>query len=237
MIKAILFDLDGTLLPMDQDHFIKTYLGYLAQWMEPKGYEPRAFLKAIWDGTAAMITNDGSRTNEETFWDVFAARFGEASRKEDPVLEEFYRTDFRKAKAVCGYAPMAAEVVQLVKEKGLLPVLATNPLFPPIATHQRIRWAGLTPEDFSLVTTYQNASHCKPNPAYYQEILETLDLKPEQCLMVGNDTSDDMVAEKLGMQVFLLTDCLINAKELDITQWPNGTFEDLYGFIEKIPPV
>ena len=34
--------------------------------------------------------------------------------------------------------------------------------------------------------------------------------------MVGNDVGEDMVAEKLGMQVFLLTDCLINIKNVDV---------------------
>ena len=30
-IKAVLFDLDGTLLPMDQDIFVKSYFGLLAK--------------------------------------------------------------------------------------------------------------------------------------------------------------------------------------------------------------
>ena len=34
-IKAILFDLDGTLLPMDQNVFTKDYFGRLAAWMGP----------------------------------------------------------------------------------------------------------------------------------------------------------------------------------------------------------
>lgn len=233
-MKAVLFDLDGTLLPMDQDYFIKTYLGYLAQWMAQRGYDPREFIKTLWDGTGAMMKNDGSSTNDRAFWDVFAAHYGEQVRAEETVLEEFYRTDFLKAKAVCGYSTKAAEVVKRVKEKGLVPVLATNPLFPPVATRQRIRWAGLEPEEFALFTTYENSSYSKPNPLYYTEILDKLDLKPEECLMVGNDTSDDMVAQELGMQVFLLTDCLINTKERDIDQWPHGDFDDLLNYIERL---
>lgn len=233
-MKAVFFDLDGTLLPMDQDYFIKTYLGYLAQWMAQKGYEPKEFIKTLWDGTGAMMKNDGSCTNDRVFWDLFAEHYGEEVRAEEKVLEEFYRTDFLKAKAVCGYAPQAAEAVGRVKEKGLVPVLATNPLFPPIATRQRICWAGLAPEDFALFTTYENASYSKPNPLYYTEILDTLGLQPEECLMVGNDTTDDMVAETLGMQVFLLTDCLINTKDYDINRWPHGDFGDLLNYIENL---
>ena len=48
-------------------------------------------------------------------------------------------------------------------------------------------WAGLKPEDFELYTTYENTGYCKPNPKYYQDILERLDLTAQECMMVGND--------------------------------------------------
>ena len=37
-MKTILFDLDGTLLPMDQDAFVKYYMGLFAQKMAPHGF-------------------------------------------------------------------------------------------------------------------------------------------------------------------------------------------------------
>ena len=112
-------------------------------------------------------------------------------------------------------------------------VLATNPLFPAIATHSRIRWAGLNPDDFEHITTYENSSYCKPNPDYYREILSKLNLKPEECVMVGNDTVEDMIAETLGMKVFLLTDCLINKPSADISTWPNGGFPELKAYLKS----
>ena len=112
-------------------------------------------------------------------------------------------------------------------------MLATNPLFPAVATESRIRWAGLQKEDFELVTTYENSKHCKPNPDYYRDIIEEIGVRPEECLMVGNDVNEDMIAESLGMKVFLLTDCLINKEEKDITVYPNGDFGKLIQFIEK----
>ena len=111
--------------------------------------------------------------------------------------------------------------------------LATNPIFPAIATQKRIRWAGLKPEDFEIYTTYENSRHCKPNPEYYREILKTLNVKPEECLMVGNDVAEDMVAETVGMKVFLLSHCLINKEHKDISKYPRGDFYKLMEFIEK----
>jgi hypothetical protein len=49
--------------------------------------------------------------------------------------------------------------------------------------------------------------------------------------MVGNDVDEDMVAETLGMQVYLITDCMINKHGKDISVYNRGSFEDLAGFL------
>ena len=233
-VTAILFDLDGTLLPMDQDDFTESYFSNLAAKAATKGYQPNALIDTVWAGTAAMVKNDGAKTNEAVFWDLFASKYGGDALKDIPFFEEFYRTDFQKAKELCGFAPMAKEIVHSLKARGLRVILATNPLFPAIATESRIRWAGLEPEDFELYTTYENSRHCKPNPEYYKDIMAELNLVPEECVMVGNDVTEDMIAETLGMGVFLLTDCLINRKNEDISKYPHGGFDELKVFLDGL---
>lgn len=231
MIDTVLFDLDGTLLPMDQDAFVNTYMRLLAAKMAPYGYEPKKLVQAVWQGTGAMVRNDGARTNEEVFWASFSGVYGPGVVKDLPLFDEFYASEFAGARTACGFAPEAAEVIALLKERGIQRVLATNPVFPAVATRQRIRWAGLQPEDFALVTTYENSSHCKPDPDYYREILDKLGKAPEQCVMVGNDVTEDMVAGTLGMKVFLLTPCLINKDGADISRWSHGGFGELKAFL------
>ncbi len=231
MLKAVLFDLDGTLLPMDQEVFTKGYFKLLARKMAPLGYEPEALITAVWRGTGAMVKNDGSCTNEDAFWKDFAAFFGDRVLNDKPVFEDFYAHDFQQAQGTCGFTPDAARVVRLIKETGLRVALATNPLFPAVATESRIRWTGLVPEDFELYTTYENIGFCKPNLNYYREILRRMGLAPEDCLMVGNDVGEDMVAERLGMGVFLLTDCMINKENADINAWPHGGFDALTEYL------
>ena len=233
-IKTVFFDLDGTLLPMDQDEFVKAYFGNLAGKLSGHGYEPKELIGAIWSGTKAMVKNDGHCTNEEAFWEDFAAHYGQQVRKDEPLFEEFYKTDFQHVQKVCGFAPQAAQTVSWLKERGIRLVLATNPIFPAIATRSRIKWAGLTPEDFVYYTTYENAHYCKPDLRYYREICQKLELSPEECLMVGNDVGEDMVAKALGMQVFLLTDCLINRQQADISCYPNGDFDALAAYLKEI---
>lgn len=233
-ITTILFDLDGTLLPMDQDTFIKAYFGGLAKKLVPHGYESESLFKAIWDGTIAMVKNTGEKNNEAVFWDVFSSRYGEKAKQDICYFDEFYANDFCHVQKACGYNPKAAGMIKAVKDKGFRVVLATNPLFPSTATEQRITWAGLKPSDFELFTTYENSNYCKPNPDYYTDIMKKLGVTPEECLMVGNDVGEDMIADKLGAKVFLLTDCLINKDDADISIYPNGSFDELFAFINTL---
>ena len=234
MIDTVLFDLDGTLLPMDQDEFVHAYMSLLAKKLADHGYDPRHLVTAVWAGTRAMVENTGEKTNEEVFWADFCRTFGEDARKDEPLFEEFYATDFGHARKVCGFEPAAGEIVDMLKERGVRVALATNPLFPVIATRQRIRWAGLNPEDFSLITTYENSRRCKPNPDYYRDVLAALGVKPEGCIMVGNDVDEDILpARQLGMKTFLLTPSLLNRTGRDLSGLEQGGFGELKEFLLK----
>ena len=83
-----------------------------------------------------------------------------------------------------------------------------------------------------MLSDVEIARQC--NKMNITEIAKKLGLEPHECLMVGNDVRDDMIAETLGMKVFLLTDCLINIKNVDISKYPQGSFESLKEFIEQL---
>ncbi len=230
--KVILFDLDGTLLPMDQKIFVKSYFGKLTKRFAPLGYEPEKLMEALWAGIRTVVKNTSDAWNEEIFWNVFSKFLGEKVREDEPEFEEFYKNEFQEVREDCGYNPKAAECISQIKNMGYRVVLATNPIFPRIATESRIRWAGIEPEVFELITTYENSKRCKPNPQYYLEILEKIHVKPEECIMVGNDVTEDMVAKTIGMDVFLLTDCLLNKEEKDYSQYPQGSFDELMEYVK-----
>jgi FMN phosphatase YigB (HAD superfamily) len=137
-------------------------------------------------------------------------------------------------KSSCGFEPLAVKTVSELKKRGFRVALATNPLFPREATERRIRWTGLSPNDFEIYTTYENSSFCKPDLAYYTEVIEKLGVKADECLMVGNDVGEDMIAEKLGMKVFLVTNCLINNSNVDISAFPHGDLSALLNFVDQL---
>ncbi len=231
---TIFFDLDGTLLPMETEVFLKAYFGGLAKKVAPLGITPDRLIDTIWRGTAAMVANDGSQTNEQVFWRIFAESFGEQPESNLQLFDEFYETDFPKLYTSCGFDPAAAETVKSLRARGYRVVLATNPVFPRAATEARIRWAGLDPSDIEYITTYENSCSTKPNTAYYREILGKLGLDPAECVMVGNDVEEDMIASTLGMKVFLLTNCLISRNNTDISAYPNGNFDALNEFLAAL---
>ena len=230
-MRHILFDLDGTLLPMNQDEFVGYYFPMLAKRMEPYGYFAKEVIRAVWSGLAAMVMNDGQKTNEEVFWECFGQLIKVDRKELEPEFLEFYNNEFNQAIQATQPNPLAGQLIRELKERGDKVYLATNPIFPRCATLNRIRWAGLREEDFELITTYEICRYSKPNPLYFQDILEQFHLKPEECLMVGNDVEEDLAVRKLGVKTFLLTDCLENKKDLPIETEYQGSMEELYRFL------
>lgn len=234
MVTTVFFDLNGTLLPMDQNKFLDTYTGSLTKKMAHYGYDPELFLKAFWAGTGAMVRNDGSRVNAAVLWNTFSSVIGKDALADEPVVLDYYQNEFQSVSDVCGFNPAAAEAVRETKALGKRIVLATNPLFLLPAIVSRVRWAGVNPEDFEYITSYENSSWSKPNPGYFREIMDKLGVQPEECLMIGNDVKEDMAARTLGIRVFLLTDCLINRNGDDISQYPHGSFPELLAYLRSL---
>ena len=225
-ITTVLFDLDGTLLPMDLEGFTKTYFGLLAKKAAPYGFAPEPLVAAVWKGTKAMVKNDGTMTNDRRFWEVFCQTTGGDESLLRPAFDGFYAKEFHGAKVACGENPLAKQAVEGLKAKGYDVILATNPIFPLVGVRTRLSWVGLTPEDFSHVTSYETYTTCKPNPAYYREILKNTGKSAQECLMVGNDAQEDTAALETGMGVYLVTDCLLNPTGRDLTGIPQGSFEE-----------
>lgn len=234
MIKAILFDLDGTLLPMDQEQFTKGYFKTLSETLAPHGYEPKMLIQGIMTGVDAMVKNNGQQSNEDVFWQTFTQYCPGPFKANQPLFEAYYQNEFHQLQSVCGRQPAVQGVVDWAKRNGYLLVLATNPIFPQVATLQRMKWAGIDQSAFTYITTYENSGFCKPNPKYYLDIVHQLGCLPEECLMIGNDVSEDMVAKDVGMQVFLLTDCLINPSQQDISIYPHGDFDALMKYLNHL---
>jgi len=242
MVDTILLDLDGTLLHYTQDEFISTYLPKLSNVFARLGLDPEPGIKALWASTEAMIRNDGTRLNSDRFWEEFSAIMGlpdESLARVENACEEFYATEFNSVRSILKNDDLGLprRLIDGLTSKGYIVVLATNPLFPASAVTTRLGWVGLSPQDFCLITNYANSAYCKPNLDYYREILTKIGKMPGQCLMVGNNTHEDMTAGDLGIGTFLVTDYLENEADKEISDFPQGTLADLAGYLGSFPVV
>lgn len=235
MIKAILFDLDGTLLGVDMDHFLRHYLDRLSRHCA-RLMDPQQFVICLLASTQAMIINDNlSLTNQQVFMTDFFKRLPCPPEQVLPLIDGFYNDVFPQLREHVRPIPEIPSVIATARELGFKLVLATNPLFPAIAINHRIRWAGLDPARFELVTSYENMHFCKPNPHYYHEIVAFLGLAPMECLMIGNDVDDDInAAASAGLKTMLVDDMLVNNSGSTPQTNYGGKVADLRDFLAKL---
>lgn len=232
MFDAILFDLDGTLLPMDTDLFLEKYLTLLSQ--ATKTYiEPEFFVDKLMKSTYAMISNlESNKTNEEVFLESFFDSPDLSPEKLLPIFDDFYRTDFKKLSPYFPPHPLVPKIVNTALAQSPV-VIATNPVFPRIAIEERLTWAGVEDQPYALITSYEVMHFCKPQIEYYMEITEMLNIPPEKCLMIGNDVEEDLVAAEIGMKTFLVDDFIINRRNIDYRPDYRGNLRDLFLFLNN----
>ncbi len=235
MINTILFDLDGTLLPMNLDAFMNLYFGSLAKHFTDK-HDLESFIALIWGATKAMIANTEHRTNEEVFMEALRLSVNEQLEEYQSRFTHFYQTDFDAVRQSVARNEDILLAVKMLKEKGYKLVIATNPMFPRLAIQKRIGWAGLDIEDFSYVTSFEDNHYCKPQPKFYQEVLSEVGKTASECLMVGNDTYEDLIAGKLNIATYLIEDhAIVRDHALEPTY--QGTYKDFLKFVYELPKI
>lgn len=211
MLKAVFFDLDGTLLRIDEKAFSELYFKLIGEKLKPYGYDPEMIKKLFYQGMVEMMSNDGTKSNEEAFWSLFKKYYPQ-SEKDLPIFDSFYANEFKQIESICEKTSLSKEIVDFVKEQGLIPVLSTNPIFPLVAQKTRAEIAGINPDDFAYITGYENSSYCKPNPMYFKTLLEKFNLKSDEIIVFGNnDFEDGDCAAALGIKVYLINGHLLHS--------------------------
>ncbi len=238
-IQVILTDLDGTLLDVDMDFFIPAYLEEMRRYGVAQGFIPENsnLVPLVYEGTAAMFQHtDTSRTNKQVFMERFFQDGWFAQRKEAAMafFDRFYEDVFPHLGHLCRRFSFSQAVAEAMFATGLPVVLATSPVFPMSAIDARLEWAGVKDFPWLFKTAYENVHTCKPRTAYYQEIAAMTGVQPENCLMIGNDTLDDLSAGKIGMTTFLLEEAVLDrAKGANQPDY-HGKAAELIAFLKKI---
>lgn len=230
-MKCILFDLDGTLLPLDNNVFTKGYFSLLTKYCSSK-IQPDIFMKCLMSGTKEMIANKGEMTNEEIFKKVFLEGLNLKEDEIFPHLEEFYRTDYHSLVECTKPTELARKLIQAACDKGYGIVLATNALFPLDAIKTRMKWANILDFPWIGITDYASTIGGKPNVRYYEHIINKHDIDANGSWMVGNDAYEDMIAKEVGFSTYLVTDCKIDKEGNMYKPDRSGNLYDCLQFLE-----
>lgn len=236
MIKTIMFDLDGTILPMDLDEFIKLYFCEIQKKFDQISNNGDLVLKGVVAGTQAMMKQHLEKTNEVVFWETFEALTNIKKVDIEEDFEEFYNNEFTSLKKICDKNENMIKAVKVLKMKGYQLLLTTNPMFPEMAVKERLRWSGVEENSFDYITSYEYCHATKPRVEYYEEVIKTMDLAIHECMMVGNDTQDDGVIETLGIPLYLIEDYLITHNDEVNSKWI-GKSNEFLKFCEKLPNI
>lgn len=188
---------------MDAFAFLPLYFAALGKKMAPV-MAPEVFMARVQAGVAAMTRNDHPGLSCA---EVFYAAFGEGAPIPEELLrriDEFYQQEYPKLAPQVRPWPEAVALIKELYAKGVPLVLATDPLYPRAAIEARMAWGGLQPSWFAHLTSYEVAHHTKPSLAYFREAAAAVGVRPEACLMVGNDMRYDFGAQSAGMDGFYL---------------------------------
>ena len=233
-MKAFLFDLDGTLLPMDIDQFMHLYFQEMSKLFTnllPK----KELVEHVMTATGAMIQDTSDTTNEMVFMKTYEQLIGNDLNEHQALWNIFYDTSYDLVQSSTKQSPQIIKAISLLKEKGYQLIIITNPLFPSKAIQKRVEWAGLSTDDFDYITSFEKNTYCKPQIGIYNEVLSTMNLEPSDCMMVGNDVQEDMIAGHLGIKTYLLKDHLLNRSDDNYQVDHEGFYDDFLAFVKALP--
>lgn len=234
-ITTILFDLDGTLLPFNDETFMEGYISLFALKCQELGIDADRGVSALFRGLEAMNENDGSHPNEKVFWREFFSSLGGHNEEILQHFIDFYSSEFPSLIGTTFPSPLAKKIVKEAKDKGYRLVLATTPVFPRAGTLERMKWADLYPDDFELITTYEDYSYTKPKLGYYYQIFSEMGIQSSEVLMIGNNIEEDGVIVETGAKCIFVADHLINKNDVDISDLEIYSLSGLYEFIKNLP--
>ena len=231
MTLTLLFDLDDTLLDTNIEMFIPAYFKALSEHLSPY-VDPSDMLPALISGMRAMMdSKNPSHTLEKVFDNYFFSKIGVPKNDLDGILEDFYDKIFPHIEAKTDRRPDAVPLIDWMFSKGYRVAIATDPLFPRKATNHRLRWAGFDPDQFEIVSSFEDFHFSKTHTAYYAEVLGRLGWPEGPVLMIGNDVERDLMpAHRLGLRTYFVDGDFGSSPEFEAGR---GKLADLRPWLES----
>jgi FMN phosphatase YigB (HAD superfamily) len=201
-VKHLLVDLDGTLLgnqslPL-QLEFVGRTLAALKKYIGLKKAAALLFDVHREFGRPSKIS-----TNDVRVVELISRRLNLTLEETRHLIREGLSVIFPSLKRHFYPIPGSKEFLEWAKDHYDL-TLATNPVWPREIVEMRVKWAGIDPSLFGIITRASTMHAVKPHPEYYREILEQQKLSANDCLLIGDDVKMDLPATEVGIRVFIV---------------------------------
>ncbi len=233
MFRAILFDLDDTLIENDMQSFLDAYFKSLAPRIQPYCKNVN-FIDAIYKSSRPLFKMKNSNTVLiDVFYNELKNYTGLEPDEMHKLFLEYYDNEYRSIDVIKP-VPGAIDCLHKAAEIAEKIVVATVPIFPKIAINIRLEKGGITDFDFDLITGIDEMHSSKPHKSYFDEILKKINCKPGECLMIGNDHIDDLAAQKAGIRTFLVTNFQKNKGKSKFKPDREGSMDDLLTYLSLL---
>ena len=229
MNLTILSDLDDTLISTNMDQFFPNYFIGLGNALKDLGSN-KSIQKQVFYAVTQMESNqDPGKLLSEIFAENFYAPLGTTEEAHKENILAFYREEYPKLRSLTTFRPEAPKLIDWCQQQNHQFAILTNPVFPQVATNERVAWAGLDPADFPFITTFEHFHFTKPNMAYYAECLGRLGWPEGKIVMIGDDPMRDIEPmQSLGFPTFQIH------KEKNGYKGNEGTIADVKGWLEAL---
>lgn len=185
MLKAVIFDLDGTLTDSDKVHF-QVFQDFFAR--QDVTLDKRIYKEKV-----------SGRQNAAILADFFPDLPKDEAEAFSDKKEETFR---RVAKGQLVPLPGLLSLLARIKEKGLAAAVVTNA--PPENAAFMLRELGLE-DAFSPIVIGDELPRGKPDPLPYQTALEKLEIAPQEAIVFEDSSSGIRSAVSAGISTLGVT--------------------------------
>lgn len=202
MIKAVLLDLDNTLLSNPDRQFAIAFMKAFDDHFKAQlGIDNLAqtFRKGI---QLSGQSRETIQTNTDVMLQLLSDETGATTEQVQNIWQSFYETAYLGLRQYTAPIENNISLIESLLQQNIAVAIATNPIYPKIAIYERLKWAGLASyiEHFTFITHSNNMHYAKPHPAYYAEVIARIGIEPDEALMIGDSIGNDIQpANQIGI--------------------------------------
>ena len=198
-LKAILFDLDGTLIDSEYFHF-----ECWNEILEPSGAQ---LTYANWLKNYAGVPLPTNAKNLVDKYGITTPLTDIIERRESLTLERLKTKDVN-------LMPYAAEILEFFTEEGLtLALVTSSPRQDVDAVFER---NGLG-KYFKLIITRSDVTHSKPHPESYDVCRQRLGLEADECLVFEDTINGIKAAKAAGLTCYAIQSNIAGPDKLSLS--------------------